>query len=426
MSDIAIRVDNLSKCYRIALSASRHDTLRDLIVDFATAPVKNLIQLKKLTSFNDQAEQADVIWALKNVSFEVMQGEVLGIIGKNGAGKSTLLKILSRITDPTAGKVELYGRLSSLLEVGVGFHPELSGRENIFLNGSILGMRKSEITSKFDEIVSFAEMEKFIDTPVKRYSSGMYVRLAFAVAAYLEPEILLVDEVLAVGDIAFQRKCLGKMDEVAKGGRTVIFVSHNMGAIQSLCKTALWIDAGQIEKIGPVNDVIDSYQYKYIGNQDSSNCIVERQATEVNSLKFYFKRVTMQNMQGQDKNEFKYNDTLILLIDFYGEPETDFSPEFRMYNELGQLVTTGSAAAFHGKYFDRGTKRVKIVINRLPLTSGKYTLALSIALRDSRCDTWDNAIGFTIIRCQPFEMPYEMPTRIEGTCIIEHSFIKMA
>ncbi len=201
----------------------------------------------------------DTIWALKDVSFEVKHGEVVGIIGRNGAGKTTLLKILSRITEPTEGRAEIHGRVGSLLEVGTGFHPELTGRENIYLNGAILGMKKAEIDRKFDEIVAFAEIEKFLDTPVKHYSSGMYVRLAFAVAAHLEPEILLVDEVLAVGDDAFQKKCLGKMGDVAREGRTVLFVSHNMGAINQLCPTCVWLDYGRIRSLGPTSPIVSSY-----------------------------------------------------------------------------------------------------------------------------------------------------------------------
>jgi lipopolysaccharide transport system ATP-binding protein len=228
-----------------------------------------------------QSSQEDVIWALNDVSFEVNEGEVLGIIGKNGAGKSTLLKILSRITEPTSGSAEFDGRLSSLLEVGTGFHPELTGRENIFLNGAILGMRKREIEVKFDEIVKFAEIEKFIDTPVKRYSSGMYVRLAFAVAAHLEPEILLVDEVLAVGDIAFQKKCMGKMGEVARGGRTVLFVSHNMGAIRNLCGSAIWLDNGRIVKKGATDEVVRDYEENQIKHFDESSYVRERSPEDV-------------------------------------------------------------------------------------------------------------------------------------------------
>jgi homopolymeric O-antigen transport system ATP-binding protein len=249
-----IKVRGVSKRYRLG-ERRGHDSLREIIIAKVKAP------LRRLNSDNHDSRDAQRahIWALRDVSFEVMPGDVLGIIGRNGGGKSTLLKILSLITHPTEGEVELYGRVGSLLEVGTGFHPELTGRENIFLNGAILGMKRAEIAKKFDEIVDFAGVEKFLDTPVKRYSSGMYVRLAFAVAAHLEPEILLVDEVLAVGDIEFQNKCLGKMGEIARGGRTVLFVSHNMLAIEALCKSAIFLDAGELRTTGRPRDVVSAY-----------------------------------------------------------------------------------------------------------------------------------------------------------------------
>jgi lipopolysaccharide transport system ATP-binding protein len=251
-----ITVENVGKEYRIGTRDAAYGTLRDSLVRAIRAPFKG--------SQTSRQKSEERIWALRDVSFEVKPGEVVGIIGRNGAGKSTLLKILSRIVDPTTGNVKLYGRVGSLLEVGTGFHPELSGRENIYLNGAILGMKRTEIGSKFDEIVAFAEIEKFIDTPVKHYSSGMYMRLAFAVAAHLEPEILLVDEVLAVGDVAFQKKCLGKVEDVAREGRTVLFVSHNMIALQSLCKRAFWFDEGIIKDYGEINQVISNYLHTTI------------------------------------------------------------------------------------------------------------------------------------------------------------------
>ena len=244
-----IKVDNLGKQYRLGAEAAPYSTVREVVMDALKAPLRSL-----------RRNGSDpTIWALRDVSFEVKPGEIVGIIGRNGAGKSTLLKVLSRITEPTIGRVELYGRVASLLEVGTGFHPELTGRENIFLNGSILGMSRKEIESKFDEIVAFAEIEKFIDTPVKRYSSGMYVRLAFAVAAHLEPEILVVDEVLAVGDYAFQQKCLNKMQDVSTRGRTVLFVSHNMGAISRLCQRCILLDKGQMVLSGSTDKVVETY-----------------------------------------------------------------------------------------------------------------------------------------------------------------------
>jgi lipopolysaccharide transport system ATP-binding protein len=252
MTDLAIRVENISKRYRIGKLASKSTGLRKYLNPLA-APFQYLFSTMR------EAAPDEILWALRDVSFDVARGEVIGIIGRNGAGKSTLLKILSRITDPTSGRALIKGRVGSLLEVGTGFHPELTGRENIYLSGAILGMKRAEINRKFDEMVAFAEIEKFIDTPVKRYSSGMYVRLAFSVAAHLEPEVLLVDEVLAVGDAAFQKKCLGKMGDVAEEGRTILFVSHNMVAIQNLCDRSLWLQDGQVMREGSASEVVSDY-----------------------------------------------------------------------------------------------------------------------------------------------------------------------
>jgi lipopolysaccharide transport system ATP-binding protein len=251
MSDIAIRAEHLGKLYHIGAQKRMYRTLRETLTDAALRPFRRL--------HGNEPKEKNTIWALDDVSFEIKQGEAVGIIGRNGAGKSTLLKILSRITWPTRGRVDLFGRVGSLLEVGTGFHNELTGRENIYLNGAILGMSRREIERKFDEIVAFSEIEKFLDTPVKFYSSGMYVRLAFAVAAHLEPEILLVDEVLAVGDIEFRKKCLGKMQDVSQVGRTVLFVSHDMGNISNLCSKTIWLDAGNIRSIGITRDIISQY-----------------------------------------------------------------------------------------------------------------------------------------------------------------------
>ncbi len=258
MSNIAIRVENLSKLYHIGKRQNGYQTLRDTIMDAFVAPFRRAGKLLKGQA-TGAAELDEIIWALKDVSFNVTHGEVVGLIGRNGAGKSTLLKILARITEPTEGYAEIKGRVGSLLEVGTGFHPELTGRENIYLSGAILGMKKNEIKRKFDEIVEFAEVEKFIDTPVKHYSSGMYLRLAFAVAAHLEPEILLVDEVLAVGDSRFQKKCINKMQDVGKSGRTVFFVSHNMSAVTRLCDRTILLDEGKIIADGRSEDVVSVY-----------------------------------------------------------------------------------------------------------------------------------------------------------------------
>jgi len=291
MSNPAISVEHLGKKYRIDHQAQRrgYATLREAISDKLTFGLKNNRASSSLT----QAASED-FWALRDISFEVQQGEVLGIIGRNGAGKSTLLKILSRITQPTEGRVRISGRVASLLEVGTGFHPELTGRENIYLNGAILGMRKAEIKRKFDEIVAFSGVEKFLDTPVKRYSSGMYVRLAFAVAAHLEPEILIVDEVLAVGDAEFQKKCLGKMQDVStKEGRTVLFVSHNIVAVSRLCGLACWLDSGHLRQTGRSEDVISSYlRSGSVASSDWTRPEPEPQGVA------YIKRIAVTNMTG--------------------------------------------------------------------------------------------------------------------------------
>lgn len=267
MSDISIRVQDLGKWYRIERDAkASYRTLRDQVAKVFTAPVRRLnAKTDGASSKNGKAHHDNYVWALKDVSFDVRQGEVVGLIGPNGAGKSTLLKILTRITEPTRGSIDIYGRVGSLLEVGTGFHRELSGRDNVYLNGAILGMKKAEIDRKFDEIVAFAEVEKFIDTEVKYYSSGMTVRLAFAVAAHLEPEILLVDEVLAVGDAAFQKKSLSKMESVGKAGRTVIFVSHHMPSITRLCERALLLNHGQLILSGPAEQVVADYLSENLG-----------------------------------------------------------------------------------------------------------------------------------------------------------------
>jgi lipopolysaccharide transport system ATP-binding protein len=257
MSEVAVRVEGLGKRYRIGRRARRR-SLGETVASAFSAPLRPLRSRRRRPDAPDR-EPPDQIWALKDVSFGVEHGEVLGIIGRNGAGKSTLLKVLSRITEPTEGRAEIYGRVGSLLEVGTGFHPELTGRENIYLNGAILGMRRAEIDRKFDEIVAFSEVETFLDTPTKRYSSGMYMRLAFAVAAHLEPEILIVDEVLAVGDMAFQRKCLGKMGAVAREGRTVLFVTHNMQAVGQLCQRAVVLEGGRTALVGPASEAVAHY-----------------------------------------------------------------------------------------------------------------------------------------------------------------------
>lgn len=302
MSDIIIRAENLGKKYDLGAgsgNAARYRTLRDTLAEAAS----------KLGQRKTRAK-AEEFWALRDVSFEIGRGEVVGIIGRNGAGKSTLLKILSRITEPTTGRVRVGGRVASLLEVGTGFHPELTGRENIFLNGAILGMSRLEIKAKFDEIVAFAEVERFLDTPVKRYSSGMYVRLAFAVAAHLEPEILVIDEVLAVGDAEFQKKCLGKMEEVSRGGRTVLFVSHQTGAVAGLCNRAMLLDQGQLVEIGSSRDVIARYLGQFSENLENG---FERRPAEA-TKEIAIVRAQTLNESGEPAGLFTHTEAITLAI----------------------------------------------------------------------------------------------------------------
>ena len=317
MSEIAIDVNELSKRYRIGLRENKNDTFMGALTSWVRSPLKNYRSLKKLSTFDDKAEAKDIIWALKDVSFQVNRGEVVGIIGHNGAGKSTLLKVLSRITEPTAGWADIGGRVSSLLEVGTGFHKELTGRENVYLNGTILGMTKGEVEDKFDEIVAFSGVEKFIDTPVKRYSSGMKVRLAFSVAAHLEPEILLIDEVLAVGDAAFQKKCLGKMNEVAGEGRTVLFVSHNMVAVQNLCKRVIWFHGGKVAQDGLYDEVVNSY-LSAVGDSLTRRIWDEEDDSPGNEdIRI---RQVQVNWEGEDRGDPITMDSEILLTFDYKNP----------------------------------------------------------------------------------------------------------
>jgi lipopolysaccharide transport system ATP-binding protein len=310
MSDIVVRVEGLSKQYRIGglQGKFKYKTIRDTLSEAARAPFVRAASLLRGEAYGAAGLQ-ETIWALRDVSFEVREGEAVGIIGRNGAGKTTLLKVLSRITEPTEGAVDLYGRVGSLLEVGTGFHPELTGRENIYLNGAILGMKRAEIDRKFDEIVAFSEIEKFIDTPVKHYSSGMYVRLAFSVAAHLEPEILLVDEVLAVGDAAFQKKCLRKMGNVTSGeGRTVLFVSHNMGAVQRLCATSIWIADGKVQESGPTAEVVDSYLKSSSEPADGGSSFFEEKPDK----EFQLRLARLVNQEGIPTQQFHCDEPVIL------------------------------------------------------------------------------------------------------------------
>lgn len=390
--DIAIRVNGLGKKYKISHETAGYKTLGETITNTIKRPVRRLRGEAPSMSKED-------FWALKDVSFEVRKGEVVGIIGRNGAGKSTLLKILSRITTPTEGTVEVHGRVGSLLEVGTGFHPELSGRENIYLSGSILGMKRSEIDTKFDEIVRFAEMEKFLDTPVKRYSSGMYVRLAFAVAAHLEPEILIIDEVLAVGDTAFQKKCLGKMGDVAKEGRTVLFVSHNMSAVNELCSRGILLNHGGIEIDGEKTTVISSYLNGNFneneGKVDLSSPLIRRNSLEDSIFKW--KMVEIINSDGQQTCSIKLHEPFEISVTGELSKNIDeLNVGFGVMAGIGipifnsHLIDSGLSRSF-----SKGEISFHIRIDPNYLAPGSYTLDFG-ANGDHIIDWIPNAITFNI------------------------------
>jgi lipopolysaccharide transport system ATP-binding protein len=363
MSDVAISLHKISKQYKIG-RRERYGTLRDTLT--------GLFKRREPT-------EEETFWALKDVSFDIAPGEVLGIIGRNGAGKSTLLKVLSRITEPTSGTAELHGRVGSLLEVGTGFHPELTGRENIFLSGTILGMKRAEITARFDEIVAFSEVEKFLDTQVKHYSSGMFMRLAFAVAAYLQPEILLVDEVLAVGDASFQEKCLGKMQDISTSGRTVVFVSHNMESVRKLCTKAVHLKGGQVQAIGPSDEIIGEYLTNFHADRSTSTLTFDAK-----SHGFIISRVEVLDLDGNPKLVVSTWDPVRFRIHFECP---------RAIKSGGGVVLiiqtlTGVALNFFANEPDQtqkielkeGHNEVDLIVPQIMLAGGKYLVSASLGI----------------------------------------------
>lgn len=365
----------------------------------------------------DQFEEiGGSILALDDISFTVNQGEALGIIGKNGAGKSTLLKILSRVTAPTSGSVKVKGRIGSLLEVGTGFHPELTGRENVYLNGAILGMRKDEVTRKFDEIVAFSGVERFIDTPVKRYSSGMYVRLAFAVAAHLDPEILIVDEVLAVGDAEFQKKCLGKMGDVAGEGRTVLFVSHNMGAINNLCSKCIWINKGQLEKLGETAAVIHDYLHSDDQGGEVAEIDLSSFPERYGDGQARLLGARLLNAEGQPGTEFHRGRPFKLEIDLESRTISPLVLSLVVVNDLGinVLHTTHFDSSETMVISDPGTYRTQVTIPSLPLFPGTYKLILGIHTTNMMlpADVVKNVLPFSVSEPLDSNRPIKTPSNI--------------
>jgi len=394
MSTTVIEVKNIGKRYNITHMRGGYIALRDVIMGIVKKPFSFLkSKAKQIAGF----EAKEDFWALRDVSFSAQTGEVIGIIGRNGAGKSTLLKILSQITPPTEGEIKIVGRVGSLLEVGTGFHPELSGRENVFLNGAILGMTKKEIVKKFDDIVAFAGIEKFLDTPVKYYSSGMYVRLAFSVAAHMEPDILIVDEVLAVGDSEFQKKCLGKMEEVTKKeGRTILFVSHNMTAIKSLCTKTIWLDGGKVKMIGDTEKVIEQYM---TDNKVSASTTF---APAKEEKEMSFSKIWITDEKGQNVSQVNHNEDFDIHLEFEAREKINFAEiSICLSNTLGVNVTfTSLSEAFDNTFypFKPGRYTTTTRIRKNFLVPDTYSVRVSAHERNVRdIDLHENAIQFKVV-----------------------------
>jgi lipopolysaccharide transport system ATP-binding protein len=405
-----IRVDNLSKSYRLG-QIGTGTLAQDLGVWWARLRGKPDPSLP--VGVEEKADRrGQLLWALRDVSFDVDQGEVLGIIGRNGAGKSTLLKVLSEVTAPTRGEARINGRIGSLLEIGTGFHPDLTGRENIYLNGAILGMSRAEIRRKLDAIVDFSEVEQFIDTPVKRFSSGMYVRLAFAVAVHLEPEILVVDEVLAVGDAQFQRKCLAKMGLIASEGRTILFVSHNMIALQSICQRALWLDAGRIRAHGDASQVVGSY----LGSGMHLQALTERRwtdaATAPGNETVKLQRISIQPEEGKPGDLLTLQTALRLEVDYYNLlPDAHLHARFFLYNEQGILAFSSGALKDSNNglhtHPQRGHFRSVCHIPARLLNAGSYRIDLLLARLDSNGTfAMEDAMSFELVEHEKREVAF--------------------
>jgi lipopolysaccharide transport system ATP-binding protein len=411
-----ISAENLGKQYTIGAAPVWGQTLRDAIAGLATAPWRRFRHLAGHAAPNER------FWALRNVGFEIRAGEVVGIVGRNGAGKSTLLKILSRITPPTEGSAELQGRVSSLLEVGTGFHPELSGRENIFLNGAILGMYRSEIRRKFDAIVSFAELEPFIDTPVKRYSSGMFVRLAFSVAAHLEPEVLIIDEVLSVGDLHFRNRCLGRMNDLKDEGRTVLFCSHDMTSVRQLCTRAMMLEGGRLVADGAPGDVTRRYEQFYRRPADDLATAVERRPAPAG---YHLRRVELRKRTGEPTREFEAGDIMEIHLWASGRaPEDSYTVEFKLHNSEGATISFGAANPVTNTYYRAETCHFVCRLGPLPLTEGRYAFSFTVRVWNSvRWDFWEQAIGFEIVKCDLFRSGHSISSVHDGDFVIPQEWL---
>jgi homopolymeric O-antigen transport system ATP-binding protein len=419
MSNLAIRVEGLSKRYEISVLRTQHDTLRDQIMDAATTLFRRNRDASAVRT--EHTTRTHAFWALKDASFEVTQGEVLGVIGRNGAGKSTLLKILSRITEPTAGFADLYGRVGSLLEVGTGFHPELTGRENIYLNGTILGMSNGEIARKFDEIVDFSGVEQFIDTPVKRYSSGMVVRLAFAVAAHLEPEILLIDEALAVGDAAFQKKCIGKMGEVAKGGRTVLLVSHNMGYISALAERAILLERGTVKFVGETARAISTYLDD--ATRQSSSDLRAHPGREPGMTPVLIS-ARLTDETGQERETFTTGEDWFLEMEYSCRDDTRLAGGgFNIRTRTGFRVGGfNTYMCSQPPYRIPTSGKLRFCIPKLPLNTGDFLVSVWVGVHPNEPYDWvAEAIAFSVVQSDFYGTGYILtsapgPSVFSGSC----------
>ena len=424
MSDIALRVEGLGKRYHLGLQDNansgmyRYKSLRDSLGGWARRSLSTVRQMPAGAPIKDN----NVFWALRDISFEVKRGEVVGIIGRNGAGKSTLLKILSRITKPTAGRIDLYGRVGSLLEVGTGFHPELSGRENIYLNGAILGMTRAEVRGKFDEIVAFSEVERFIDTPVKNYSSGMYMRLAFAVAANLNTEILIVDEVLAVGDSEFQNKCIDKMRRVSNDGRTVLFVSHNLAAIENLCTSGVLLQLGNIISKGSVTDTLRLYGQMRVASQSKS---LARRVDRSGSGAIRITGMRIEDRDSRVATSVRSGSTVKIVIEYKIKSEAavgrvDFGISL---SRLDHNLLTVMYSSFEGKLFDQLPQlgEISSTIEMLPLAAGTYKIGTRVLVDGVEADWPDDDVGELIVEPGNFYTTgsighgYEAPLLLRAT-----------
>jgi lipopolysaccharide transport system ATP-binding protein len=423
MSDVAIRVEGLGKLYNIGATRSNYMTLRDVLVQAAVSPFRKTYDLLRGRAYG-AASLSKSFWALQDIDFEIKCGEVVGIVGLNGAGKSTLLKILSKITEPTKGRAEVFGRVGSLLEVGTGFHPELTGRENIYLNGAILGMKRTEVARKFDTIVDFSELEEFIDTPVKHYSSGMYTRLAFAVAAHLDTEVLLVDEVLAVGDVAFQKKCLGKMGGVAQEGRTVLFVSHNMSVLQTLCERGLLLRQGKLV----LNSSIDATVRDYLTylNEGAKEAFVNNPERSGNG-KVRFTSVSILDETGMPTDQLIAGKETTLVFTYANPADLRTAQvAITIYNQLGVAVTHLSMHLTNQLWDDLGAEgELRCHIERLPFPIGQYRVAATIVVDREHADVIPNILVFDVVSSTFYESGH---TPALGYCatMIEHSWTHRA